>query len=145
MTEFIRKNNITVVFNCTKDYPFAPQIPTQYRVPVDDNLAPQEIANMGRWAPEIIYKLVREYNQGHTILVHCHAGMQRSAAVVAMFLIAMKKMSGGSAITFIRTQRPIAFFTGVNFRAAIDSFERQFRTAISNTHQMRTASDLVPS
>jgi dual specificity phosphatase 12 len=142
-SDFIRKNNITVVFNCTKDYPFSPEIPTKYRVPVDDNLAQQELANMARWSPEIIYKLVREYNQGHTILVHCHAGMQRSAAVVAMFLIAMQKLSGSAAIAYIRTRRPIAFFTGVNFRSSIDSFERQFQKAISSTHQMRTATDSV--
>jgi len=128
--EFLSQKNITIVFNCTKDLPFAPQIPTKVRVPVDDNLAPAELANLARWAPEIIYKLVRAYNQGHTILVHCFAGMQRSAAVVAMFLIAMKQVTSSEAILFIRVRRPIAFFTGVNFRSSIDSFEREYRAAI---------------
>jgi len=129
-SEFLSRHNITVVFNCTKDLPFATQIPTKIRVPVDDNLAPAELANLGRWAPEIIYKLVRAYNLGHTILVHCFAGMQRSAAVVTMFLIAMKQVSSSEAILFIRVRRPIAFFTGVNFRSSIDTFERDYRTAI---------------
>ena len=133
--EFLSRHNITVVFNCTKDLPFAPQIPTKIRVPVDDNLAPSELDNMARWAPEVIYKLVRAYNQGHTILVHCFAGMQRSAAVVAMFLIAMSQMTTDEAIRFIRVRRLIAFFTGVNFRRSIDSFEKQYRVAI---HKSRT-------
>ena len=35
---FLKENNITTVFNCTKDAPFHHTVKKQYRVPVDDNL-----------------------------------------------------------------------------------------------------------
>jgi hypothetical protein len=56
-SEFLTKNKITVVFNCTKDLPFHPSVKRQYRVPVDDNLQEPEIRNMYIWAPEIVLKL----------------------------------------------------------------------------------------
>lgn len=125
--EFLRDKN--VVFNCTKEIPFSPTIPRKYRVPVDDNLAPAEIANMEAWGPEIVYKVIAEYNRGAHILIHCHAGMQRSAAVVAMVLIAMTGRSADDVMKNIRQKRPVAFFPVANFDAAIRGFEKRFRAA----------------
>ena len=125
--EFLQQNNITTVFNCTKDLPFNASIVRQYRVPVDDNLEAVEIANMERWAPEIVYKLVSEYKAGHKILVHCYAGMQRSAAVVAMMLIAVFHKPMDEVVRYIRERRHIAFFPAINFEKAIRGFEKDFR------------------
>lgn len=124
---WLKQHNITVVFNCTKTLPFAPYIRRMYRVPVDDNLEAEEIANMGAWASETQIKLVREYKAGRTILVHCHAGMQRSAAVVAMFLIAMTGMSADEAMAFIKSKRPVAFFPAANFEKAIRDWDEDLR------------------
>ena len=130
--EFLRANNITVVFNCTKDLPFHNSVVKRYRVPVDDNLEAVEINNMHSWSPEIIAKLLREYKAGHTILVHCFAGMQRSACVVAMTLIALTKKTTDEAMAFIREIRPIAFFPAANFERAIRGFERDLRVAMKS-------------
>lgn len=127
--DFLRQNNINVVFNCTKDFPFSPRVLRKYRVPVDDNLQPVEIAHMEQWGPEISYKIIAEYNRGERILVHCHAGMQRSAAAVAMTLIAMTRASADDVMKFIRQKRPVAFFPVANFDKAIRGFERSFATA----------------
>ena len=87
--DFLQKNNITVVFNCTIDLPFQQNVLRKYRLPVDDNLQATEIANMEQWAPEAVYKVLAEYNSGRNILIHCYAGMQRSAALMAMTLIVL--------------------------------------------------------
>jgi hypothetical protein len=121
--DWIREKGIDVVFNCTKDFPFHPGIPRRYRVPVHDNLQPEEIKNMEDWAPEIMYKLIAEYKRGNTVLVHCHAGMQRSAAVVAMFLITTQGMTADEAMEFIRSKRAVAFFPYANFEKAIRGWE----------------------
>jgi protein tyrosine/serine phosphatase len=128
-TQWLQSRKITVVFNCTKTLPFVPVIPKQYRVPVDDNLEPEEIRNMYEWAAETQAKLVREYKTGANILVHCHAGMQRSAAVVAMFLITVYGMTADQAMTTIRAKRAIAFFPAANFEKAIRRWEVDMRTA----------------
>lgn len=128
--EFIQKNHINVVFNCTKDRPFSSLIQTKYRVPVDDNLQEGEIRNMELWSAEIAYRLLSEYQKGHTILVHCAAGMQRSAAAIAFFLISYHHTHTKDAILFIKERRPIAFHPSANFLRSIQSFDSRFHSEI---------------
>jgi protein-tyrosine phosphatase len=101
-------------------------IPTKYRVPVDDNLQEDEIRNMELWSTEIAYKIIAEYVQGKSILVHCAAGKQRSAASVAFMLIAYLKIRGMDAINQIKEKRPVAFLPRANFARSIDYFDRKF-------------------
>ncbi len=123
---FIKNNNIQVVFNCTKNLEFSPIIPEKYRLPLDDNLEEDEIRNMSLWSNDIAFKIMSNYLAGKTILVHCMAGMQRSAAAVAIFLIAYKGMRSTEAIQFIKERRPIAFRNSVNFGRSIEYFEEKY-------------------
>lgn len=124
---WLERHDIQAVFNATKDIPFADGLPTtKYRIPVDDNLEDAEIANMAKWSPEIIYNVLQEYQAGRTILVHCAAGMQRSAAIVAMTLIALYGMRTDEAIDYIKSRRKIAFYPGANFYKSIQTFEQYF-------------------
>jgi protein-tyrosine phosphatase len=127
--DWLRSKGIETVFNATKDAPFAPIVKHPYRIPVDDNLEPVEIANMRRWAPEAVFKILREHKAGRPLLVHCHAGMQRSAALVAMTLIANKDYDAEKAMKFVRDRRAVAFFPAANFKEAIHGFESDFRSA----------------
>jgi hypothetical protein len=127
---WLGEKGIKCVFNCTKDIPIVPTIQRKYRVPVDDNLQEAEIRNLELWSYEIVMKMTREYKTGQPILVHCAAGMQRSAACVAMFLIASRNMNPDQAISYIQSKRPIAFRPFVNFRPAIDSFYRSYQRDI---------------
>jgi dual specificity phosphatase 12 len=128
--DFLRGNNIVVVFNCTKNLSFSPIVPIKYRVPVDDNLEDEEIRNMELWSAEIAYKMMNEYVEGKTILVHCMAGMQRSAASVAFFLIAFLKMRALDAMKMIKEKRRVAFYPRANFGRSIDYFDRRFHGQI---------------
>jgi len=128
--EFIRRNNITVVFNCTKNLPFSPIIPIKYRIPVDDNLEEEEIRNMELWSGEIAYKMINEYISGKHILVHCMAGMQRSAASVAFMLISYNKLRALDAMRYIKNKRAIAFYPRANFGRSIDYFDRRYHGEI---------------
>jgi hypothetical protein len=128
--EYLKEKRIRAVFDCTKDIPFHTSIPRQYRVPVDDNLQPEEIRNLELWSYEIVYKIAMEMRRGEkegtAVLVHCAAGMQRSAASVAMYLIATKGMTTDEAIRFIRSKRSIAFTPAANFEKSIRGFEAAF-------------------
>jgi protein tyrosine phosphatase len=128
--DFIRENGINVVFNCTKNLPFSPIIPYKYRIPVDDNLQEDEIRNMELWSSEIAFKIVTEYREGRVILVHCMAGMQRSAASIAFMLIVHVRMHALDAMKFIKERRNIAFHPRANFGRAIDYFDRKFHGEI---------------
>ena len=128
--DYLKEKRIRAVFNCTKDIPFDTSIPRQYRVPVDDNLQEEEIRNLEHWSYEIVYKITHEMRraqkEGTAVLVHCAAGMQRSAASVAMYLIATQKMSTDQAILFLRKKRSIAFRPAANFEKSIRGFEASF-------------------
>ena len=128
---WLRANNIQHVFNATKNIPFAPGVAHAYRIPVDDNLQAEEIANMRRWAPEAVLKILRAYKSGTGVLIHCHAGMQRSAALMAMFLIVNKDMTSNEAMAYVRSKRAIAFFPFANFGNAITDFEKGWLAALA--------------
>ena len=121
---FLKNAGIQVVFNATKDASFHPSIRRRYRVPVDDNLEEEEIRNLELWGYEIVYKLIKEYKEGRPILIHCHAGMQRSPAITAMFLMVLYRMSADQAKAYIRNRRPIVFLPSANFEKAMRGFER---------------------
>ena len=123
--EFMDNMNIKMVVNCTKNIPFLENCHfKKIRVPVDDNLEEEEIRNLELWSYETVYKLMKEYKEGRPIFIHCHAGMQRSPAVTAMFLMALYHMSVDQAKAYIRNKRPIAFFYQANFEKSMRGFER---------------------
>lgn len=128
--KWLKEKNISVVFNATKDLPFSTCIKKQYRIPVDDNLEKEEIRNMTLWSHEIIYKVLQEQNKGNVILIHCFAGMQRSAAIVAMYLIAKNRISWEQSIQYIRNKRSIAFTPATNFKNSIIEFDRSYHQEI---------------
>ena len=122
--KWLTDNNIQVVVNATKDLPFSSSklLTNTYRVPVDDNLQDDEINNMSKWSPEIGYKVLREYKAGKRILIHCAAGMQRSAAVMAIFLITLTGQTPAIVMSHIRKKRPITFVPNANFRKSIEYY-----------------------
>lgn len=128
--EWLRAHGIVTVFNCTKQVAFHPSVPHQYRVPVDDNLQPAEINNMEAWAPEIAYKMLREYKAGHPMLIHCHAGMQRSTTACAFFLMVLTGRPLIHVMHLIKARRPIAFEPSPNFATALRGFETLVREQI---------------
>jgi protein-tyrosine phosphatase len=136
-TRWLHENNITTVFNCTKDIPFDKSILHQYRVPIDDSLLQEDIQKLTTWTPEIMYKLMAEYNQGATILVHCYAGVQRSAAVVAMFLMTLTRQPMSAIFPFMRHCRSIVFTPAMNFKDSIQSWERNFFSYINQSKRMK--------
>jgi hypothetical protein len=128
--EWLQSHNIKCVFNCTKDIAFFPTIQRQYRVPIDDNLQPQEIRNLELWSFELVKKLYNEYKTDQPILVHCAAGMQRSAASVAMLLIVLMNFTPQQAIDYVKSKRSIAFNPFVNFRQSIEGFYNAYQQVL---------------
>ena len=128
--QFLKNNSITAVFNCTKDLEFHDSIKRRYRIPVDDNLQIAEIRQLELISFEAITKIALELKQGHHVLIHCMAGMQRSDALTAMFLIAFYRTHFMDAALHIKKLRPIAFYPSANFGAAIKEFDESFHANV---------------
>lgn len=138
-SKWLHDNNIRVVFNCTKDLPFSPDIPNLYRIPVDDNLHPAEIKRMELWAPEIAYKIFQEFKKGHPILIHCYAGKQRSTTACAFFLMVLTGRPLIQIMYLIKSKRPVAFTPSANFASSMYGFEDIVKSLQLN---IRTMPDL---
>jgi len=135
--EFLSRMNIGLVVNCTKDLPFCKSLPykcDKIRLPVDDNLMPEEIQAMTRWAPGVIRHIWETYSKGTPVFIHCYAGVQRSAAITAMFLIFYQRCTTDEAIRRIRNRRPIAFQPGINFEDSIRTFEDHLSRVIKDMY-----------
>jgi hypothetical protein len=88
---FLKKNDINVIINCTKDKSFITDDvdirPEMYRIPVNDSLLECDFIIMQEQLKNIVPLLLRKYTiEKKNILVHCHMGKQRSAIVVAALL-----------------------------------------------------------
>jgi protein tyrosine/serine phosphatase len=108
-----------LIVNCTKHIPTAKRCKENIRIPVNDH--PTECENMTRFIHEtsVLDKIHHCRINQQPVLVHCHAGMQRSAAVIACYLIRFYKMTPDDAIRFIKSKRSIAFYPEANFMKTI--------------------------
>ena len=70
----------------------------------------------------VLEKMHLALQEKKPVLVHCFAGMQRSCALVACYLIKYNNMTPDEAIDYIKLKRPIAFFGKVNFMETLLSF-----------------------
>jgi hypothetical protein len=96
--DFINENGIKAILNCSKekDIPnyFCESNIEYMRVPVDDSLKQKDFDKMFLLMPSIVEFIHKHVViQKHNILVHCYAGVSRSATIVIAFLMQEKNMS----------------------------------------------------
>lgn len=128
-TAFLRRSKISCVLNCTASLPFT-QLKTvryRYRVPVKDNLEPDQIYLLYTLldkTSKIIYSHLRV---GQNILVHCHAGRQRSVSVIVAFCMKCADMTKSEALECVQTKRVVAGMPQLNFDRALTEYEKSIR------------------
>lgn len=113
--EYIEKHNFDVIINCTPDLPFESKNTSNYRIPVYDDLTFYSNIILLNHVNRIVNIIHNHHLNNKKILIHCRAGMQRSAAIVAAYLIKFHNLSVEDSITFINNRRPAAFMCGSNF------------------------------
>ncbi len=151
--QFIHDKNISVIVNCTKDIkdtfslnllkpiedaPLDVQewlynnsyYVKYYRIPVDDSGRPKDIQEFYNYAIPLLPIIKREYDNGKKILIHCLAGVQRSASFVVAFLMYYCNKRLDETIEYVIGRKPNVFFFGKtnNFIDALQKIE----TEISN-------------
>jgi protein-tyrosine phosphatase len=110
------------IVNCTNHIPFPESCTSCIRIPVkDDPKESEKLIDMLRRF-SIMEKMHQFISMKIPVLVHCAAGMQRSCAVVACYLMQYYGIAQYSAISQIKMKRSVAFYGGVNFQRALDIF-----------------------
>lgn len=125
---FLSVARVTLVVNCTKTKPFPTNSLSEIeyvRVPVDDKLRHEDCVTFLRLLPDTIQRMKDHAHRGGTTLVHCHAGRQRSACLVAAFLMFENRWSMEKAIGYVQQRRPVAFKPSVNFRFTLERWEQE--------------------
>jgi dual specificity MAP kinase phosphatase len=121
---FLEKNKIRLIINCTKDSPFIDANDIEkVRVPVNDTSKLEDQELMLQNLPGAIKIIDSFYDKGEGILIHCKAGMQRSATVTLCYLMYKKGLDKQKAKSFIRKKRFIVFLPSNNFNHAQNLWE----------------------
>jgi rhodanese-related sulfurtransferase len=109
------------IVNCSRDLPMLSS--QGVRLAIDD--APDENDRMLGFFPRAT-RLIRErLREGDEVIVHCWAGQQRSAAVVAAYLMRYDHISKERAMAFVRRCKADAFSWGATFDPALTTWARR--------------------
>ena len=79
---FKKKYDIALVVNCTRTIPFYRGTHKNIRIPVDDDLTDSSRLQLFNYLSSIVEVIGEYIKKRRGVLVHCHAGCQRSATVV---------------------------------------------------------------
>lgn len=119
---FFKAHRIRFVVNATGTIPFkAPEDVKTYRIPVDDH--PSENETMLRHFPIVVLEIDDVLNHGNGVLVHCRAGMQRSAAVVAAYVMWKTGRTMEQTLEFINRKKHETFWPVCTFENALRAWE----------------------
>jgi hypothetical protein len=118
----VNSDKFYLVVNCSKDIPFSPHCNKGIRISINDD--PSEVNTLLHCMinSNILEEIHMCRMENRPVLVHCFAGMQRSCAVVACYLIKYYNALPQEAVDYIKKKRVVAFFGGVNFMKTLHMF-----------------------
>lgn len=128
--DWLARHRIGFVVNCTKHLPEnAAGLPCT-RVPVDDD--PSEAGVLLQHLPKTVAGIGKAMDRGVNVLVHCHAGMSRSASVAACFIAKKTCQPMDDVIAEMQDRKPETFPVlgrrgRPNFWSALVAWEEQLR------------------
>ena len=116
-----RRRDIKLVVNCSRDIPAVLSVPT-YRIAIDDWSG--ESRTLLKHLPRILPVVDAVLEAGHGVLVHCFAGMQRSAAVVTAYIMWKRGLTAAEAMALVQRTKPETFTPEPTFLKALQRWER---------------------
>jgi predicted protein tyrosine phosphatase len=126
--DFLKKNNITAIVNCTENEPYHTYFNNKpkLRLAVQDS---KEEKNMEKFKVEIIKSInfiEKNISENKPVYVHCYWGLMRSATVVAGYLIKKYNISHIDAINIVKEKRPSALSSLYNFNEILEYLEKLY-------------------
>jgi|HubBroStandDraft_5_1064220.scaffolds.fasta_scaffold208692_2 protein-tyrosine phosphatase len=101
--DFISNNSITHVLNVAREVPKCAHVKNYAHIPADDSWY-QDLIQYFPWANKYISESLEN---GGNILVHCAAGISRSATIVIAYIMTDYNMSMSDAYNYVKSRRAI--------------------------------------
>lgn len=117
-------NQFSLIVNCSReqDVAFPPNHTNCIRISIEDSSDEANKLLSLILETNVLENIHQNIVNKKRVLVHCSAGMQRSCATVACYLLQYHNMNPQQAVEYIRSKRPIAFFWTINFEKTINDF-----------------------
>ena len=121
--ENLKKCNIKLIINCTKDIVYMVDQDIQViRLPIHDENSEESNQILKQKINDLLYLIDVYLNTNLGVLVHCYAGVQRSATVVLCYLIKYKHYNIEMAKVIMKNRRSIVFFPHPTFDIFLNNF-----------------------
>ncbi|CAL1573811.1 unnamed protein product [Knipowitschia caucasica] len=126
--DLLLRLNIGFVVNITTHLPLYHQKSgLRYkRLPATDNSK----QNLRQYFEEVFEFIEEAYQSGQGVLVHCQAGVSRSATVVIAYLMKHTLMTMTDAYKYVRSRRPVVS-PNLNFMGQLLEFERDLNSGVT--------------
>ena len=122
--KFLKDNNIKLIINLSKNLNFVTEKNIEkYRIPIHDNLSKESNLGLIKHFDEAYLKIEKTLKNNDGVLIHCRAGVQRSAALTALYLMKKNKITSDDAKKFIKGKRCIVFFNKANFEPVLKYYD----------------------
>lgn len=115
--------NIKYIVNCLKDLSFLNNY-DNYKGVVKDSLEKYEIIKFYEYLCETTKFINSNMIKDEPTLIFCENGNQKSATVIAAFLIKYGSHTKETAIKAIRTKYKSAFYPDINYIYCLEMFEQ---------------------
>ena len=124
--KFMRSRRVGLVVNASRNIPMSfGQTIQSYRIPVDDD--PSMNDTMLRHWPLVVPQIDDVLASGKAVLVHCRAGMQRSAATAAAYVMWKCGLTAQRAMAYLQSRKAETFYPVATFERALQAWEKRLR------------------
>lgn len=115
-TNFLKKNNIKLIINCSKNLPFTKLANIKkYRLKINDDLSVETQQKILLNIDEINVLINKYLNNNKGVLIHCKAGKQRAPTVMACYLINKYNLDYANIIKYIKQKRKSSYTPKINY------------------------------
>ena len=123
--KYKEKINIDFIINCSKDLHFLGNC-NKYKMEMKNNLEKYEIIKMYEYLNETSDFIHKKLLNNNSILVVCENSNQKSASIIAAYIIKYGKINMMNTIGSIRTKHKTAFYPGIDYKNSLEMFESKF-------------------
>uniref|UniRef100_A0A1A8IW62 protein-tyrosine-phosphatase n=1 Tax=Nothobranchius kuhntae TaxID=321403 RepID=A0A1A8IW62_NOTKU len=126
--DLLLRLNIGFVVNVTTHLPlYHVSVGLHYkRLPATDNSK----QNLRQYFEEVFEFIEEAYQSGKGVLIHCQAGVSRSATIVIAYLMKHTLMTMTDAYKYVRSRRPVVS-PNLNFMGQLLEFERDLNSGVT--------------